>query len=250
MIETGKDSIPDDQEFDTVVCKTTHHQGWKHAISVVLLGAGIIVALYAIAFLKPKPGEPIIFKYIGIAILIVFFNWAIVRSMHAWFATAYEVIITGEKIIAWNLFRYKKEFQLDGLLTLNTQRVFGTLYFKTNDGKTLLLNPSIDFYGFLMDWLLFHAPNCQAAPKVQEALQKTRNVGWYWAYSKQRPFDTKYEEGYLEWFVPQVEAQLADLQSKGILSTEQEYILNIENTEPASFFFPFPKQSNEKKNNN
>ena len=179
---------------------------------------GILIPVVLLPDIHVSPG---FYPRIGV-LLICLLNWYVLGSfVLSWFQSCYSITLKDEKIIGKNLFGKITEINYSEIINIKRWRGKRGLVFSDVKGRKFIPNPSLDYVGFLLDFVIL---NSEKATKDDVYIESLRAEPNFWIYTRRAPKRTIYPDGYLARFEKEVKTpQLEKLRSIGVLKSDIFY---------------------------
>lgn len=208
-----------------MIFKTTNRYGKYMVPRMIFMGTmGIVIVIGLFRqFIKYRYEE--VFPYImtGIAGFLVYYM--IIKYIPKWFLDYFTVVLYEDKLIGYNLFGRNYELKFNSIKEIKKADSivdFGReVMFLDEFNKKHKINSAIDYCGFIEDYII---EKCKDTAEIDyKWINTVKRNPYDWAYTRRMPFDTKYEDGYLEWLEPIVNAQKDMLIARGDLKPDVLY---------------------------
>lgn len=201
--------------------RTVRMYGWIQVAYVCFaVTFAIIFPFLILADAIPiRQGESKIWGYLLVGAL-----WLSVLGFRSFFRRWPRLAVKGEIngtiIIGKNVIGKPFEFDFMNAKELRRNPKIGTVEFVTEEGDTFAFSPDMDFFGFFLDYILEKNQDIRFPEDVEKDF---RGDPSFWSYSRREPFNAKYPEGYLDSFLPILNAQKERLIAKGVLEKDVVY---------------------------
>lgn len=209
-----------------MIFKTTDRYGKYMVPRIIFMGTILIITLIGMLnqLLKYKYKEEIL-PYFMTAFAGFAICFLIIKYIPRWFLYMYTVELYEDKLTGYNLFGRKQEFQFKDIKNIGRSKSIYNVGYDEEivDVKenAYRINGDIDYAGFILDYII---ERCKDTAKIDyKFLDKRKERPSSWKYTRRMPFDTKYDDGYLEWLEPVVNAQKEKLIARGDLKPEVLY---------------------------
>lgn len=163
---------------------------------------------------------------LGVMFFLLFIFKLLIETAVKWFTDFFTVIVNGNEVTCFNLFKKEYKFTIDQIVNIGKARGFfdkglNKISFILRDDTNIVIKPDIDCYGFLFDYIILRVTDdCEID---DEYVSKLRVLPKFWGYTRRRPFTTEYEDGYFERLEKVVEKQRQELIAKGVLKPDFFY---------------------------
>ncbi len=210
---------------EPIILKTPFYYSWFQ-IPVVLFFSMIVltfITFVTIHFLFYHQGPGLKkdeWLMILLVSILIFFSRLLIETAVKWFTDFFTVIVNGNEVTCFNLFKKKYKFTIDQINRVGKARGFfnkglNHVSFMLRDNTNIVITPDVDCYGFLCDYIILRVTDdCEIE---DEYISKLRVLPKFWGYTRRRPFTTEYDEGYFERLEKVVEKQRQELIAKGEL---------------------------------
>lgn len=166
-----------------------------------------------------------IFPYFITIFLLIVFCYVFPLLISYWFKSYYTIELFEDRFTGYNLFGKKTGLHFTSIIKITKYKSFFNfgydLMILDKTDKKHIINGDIDYDGFIHDYII---ERCKDNAEIDyKFLEKIRSVPSRWKYTRRLNFDTKYENGYLKWLEPVVEAQKEMLIARGYLKADVFY---------------------------
>ena len=136
-----------------LIFKTTKDYSTKQVSAAFVF---LILGSIVIYFIIYEATDAVVLRVIVIIGLLVFF-WNIIASMRAWFTKIFTLEIDQDHATGRNLFGKEIPFHISDVISVKKLRTWKALQFKTSKNRKIEIAASIDFSGFIYDYILLKA---------------------------------------------------------------------------------------------
>lgn len=204
--------------YNRLFFRTVNKHGWHQVAAVSFLVLCTFGILGIIVFAR-NPDESWIWPALG-AVMCLAGLFAFFDLMQRWPKQILRLEIKGGEVKGQTVFGKEISFDMKTIAKFQKNHKFNMVELVADDNRRFLICPDIDFLGFFYDFILEKNPEIDFPPEVEE---KFRGDPEYWSYSRRRPFNTKYPDGYLESFLPLLQEQRERMIAKGALKKDVFY---------------------------
>lgn len=207
------------KEFSKMEFKTVNKFS-RGQISAVALFVVMSFILMFLAVFNEGQGNQVPARVIVFAGAL-FGLYILYKTAQGWFINVYHLEIDGKNLYGKNLFGKEFRINLDDVQEFRKVKGLNSLELVGQKTGKFEVAPAIDYNGYINDYIV---TNISKNARIDMgSVNKFRSMMKYWKYTRSEPFNTKYEEGYLDWLEPIVEAQKKELIAKGILQPNVLY---------------------------
>jgi hypothetical protein len=206
-----------------LIFKTTnaHGRNMIYKISFVVTMAIYGLIYFTIDTVKKQPEESI--PYFIMAFLFFSIVYMLLKMPPRWFLDYFTVELYEDRLVGYNLFGKKGELIFSLIKEIReSEKIYdyGPLIVDEFNNYHRI-NGGMDYAGFVTDYVI---EKCKSYAVIDyKFINKIKSNPYDWNYTRSMPFDTKYENGYLEWLEPIVNAQKEMLIQRGELRGDVLY---------------------------